>query len=562
MGRDAFSDRDTVLTCLAELEATHARLEQCSLDGFTGEELVAVLRRREVLARRAPVVDQRIVARLVADGNPGALGATTVAEALTEHLRISRGQARRRVTEAAQLGPRTSLTGQPLPPLLPALAAAQAAGQIGPEHLDIARKAYAKIPAAVPADLRATAEADLAAMATRFGPAAFAKLAEHLLTVLDPDGDVTDRDRRAQRRARLGRQRPDGMSTLHALITPELRATLEPIFAKLAAPGMCNPADEHPCLTGSPTETHILADDRTPDQRHHDALTAMSRALLACGDLGQLNGLPVTVIVTTTLAELHTAAGEPEPAASATTTAAPQRKPLTGKALTAGGTILPISDLLRMASHAYHYLTIFDDTTGRPLWLGRTKRLATADQRIVLHARDHGCTRPGCTTAGYHTQVHHLRDWAHDGPTDINNLALACGPDNRMATTENWTTQLNNTGRVEWIPPPPLERGQPRTNPYHFIEDLIDYHHTNTAPPPPGSPPHTNSEPVSDPNPGSTDLDTPNDPLPEPDYFWDDGPLPGEPGYDELLEAHHRAYETMDLQALDPDYEHLPWVYT
>ncbi|PIB72116.1 DUF222 domain-containing protein, partial [Mycolicibacterium brumae] len=40
----------------------------------------------------------------------------------------------------------------------------------------------------------------------------------------------------------------------------------------------------------------------------HDALVAAMRALLASGDLGQHNGLPVTVIVTTTLAELNAAA--------------------------------------------------------------------------------------------------------------------------------------------------------------------------------------------------------------------------------------------------------------
>jgi hypothetical protein len=40
-----------------------------------------------------------------------------------------------------------------------------------------------------------------------------------------------------------------------------------------------------------------------------------------------------------------------------------------------------------MARHAQHYLLIFDNK-GRPLWLGERKRLASKDQRIVLHARD------------------------------------------------------------------------------------------------------------------------------------------------------------------------------
>lgn len=222
-----------------------------------------------------------------------------------------------------------------------------------------------------------------------------------------------------------------------------------------------------PTLCGRhPSQDQIQHDHRTRDQRQHDALLAALRATLACGDLGQLNGLPVTVIVSTTLAELQAATGHTPPTES----------PVTGKAHTAGGGLLPMSDLLRMASHAYHYLSIFDGK-GRALWLGRSKRLASGDQRIVLHARDRGCTRPGCTVSGYLSQAHHLEnDWATNGQTDIDELALACAPDNRMASEQGWLTRLDDTGRVEWIPPPKLDHGQPRTNPFHFIEAVIDHH--------------------------------------------------------------------------------------
>ena len=93
---------------------------------------------------------------------------------------------------------------------------------------------------------------------------------------------------------------------------------------------------------------------------------AASRAVLSSGKLGQLNGLPVTVVVYTTLQELESGCG---------------------RAVTATGTLLPMPTVIRMASHAYHYLTIFDKHTGRALHLGRTRRIASADQRIVLLAR-------------------------------------------------------------------------------------------------------------------------------------------------------------------------------
>ncbi|WP_067976996.1 HNH endonuclease signature motif containing protein [Mycolicibacter icosiumassiliensis] len=507
MVRDALADRETVQACLAAIEAACDQLEQCSFDALTTQELVAVLTRREALAWRAPIVDHQILARLAADGDLGALGAASLVRALTEHLRISSAAARRRVAEAAELGPRTAMSGEPLAPLLPALAAAQAAGQVGPEHVAIARKAMAKIPAAVTAADRERAEADLATLAQEFGPETFQRLADHVLAVLNPDGDFRDRERLTQRGLRLGRQDPDGMSSLTGKITPELRATLEPILAKLAAPGMCNADDEHPCVSGTPTQEQITADHRRPDQRHHDALLALSRAAIAAGNLGQLNGLPVAVIVSTTLAELHAAAGH---------TPLTETR-LTGKAHTAGGSLLPMTDLLRMAEHAYHYLSVFDGD-GRALWLGRAKRIASADQRIVLHARDRGCTRPGCTVSGYLSQAHHTEDdWARGGQTNVDALALACAPDNRMATEQGWRTRLGDTGRVEWIPPPKLDRGQPRTNPFHFIEAVIDHHRPD---PDPDWPEH----------------------WPDPDWPGLDDPLPGDFDYDSALEDLQRSY--------------------
>jgi len=55
-----------------------------------------------------------------------------------------------------------------------------------------------------------------------------------------------------------------------------------------------------------------------------------------------------------------------------------------GQAVTATGTLLPIPTVIKLASHAYHYLSVFDKHTGRALHLARTRRIASADQRIVL----------------------------------------------------------------------------------------------------------------------------------------------------------------------------------
>ncbi|MGV7507442.1 DUF222 domain-containing protein, partial [Mycobacterium kansasii] len=84
----------------------------------------------------------------------------------------------------------------------------------------------------------------------------------------------------------------------------------------------------------------------------------------------QHHGLPTSIILTTTLAELEAGAG---------------------RALTAGGTLLPMRDVLRLATPAHHYLTIFDKDKTLALYHG--KRLASPEQRLALLARDRGCTR-------------------------------------------------------------------------------------------------------------------------------------------------------------------------
>ena len=80
---------------------------------------------------------------------------------------------------------------------------------------------------------------------------------------------------------------------------------MEAVFATWAAPGMCNPDDEDPCVDGEPSPENVSGDVRSTGQRNHDALKAVCRAMLASGQLGSHNGLPVTMVISTTLKELE-----------------------------------------------------------------------------------------------------------------------------------------------------------------------------------------------------------------------------------------------------------------
>src|SRR3984885_8487506 len=442
------SSREEIVEVLDALRAAHKRARDLTFDVLTTPERLAVLENLEQMGRGQPAIEHALINQLAEQADPTELGGT-LAAALANRLRISRAEASRRIHEAADLGERRAVTGEPLEPVLPATAAAQRNGDLGAGHVAVIRGFVHRLPDFVDLETRAHAEAQLARLAGEHRPDELAKLADKLTDCLNPDGDFTDVDRARRRGLTIGRQDIDGMSPISGYLTPEARATLDAVFAKLAAPGMCNSADETPCVSGTPSQAAIQGDTRSASQRNHDALLAAARALLASGDLGHHNGLPASIIVTTTLQELEAGAG---------------------KALTGGGTVLPMSDVIRLAGHAHHYLAIFDK--GKVLALYHTKRLASPAQRIVLYAKDRGCSFPGCSVPGYLCEVHHCNRYATNPVTDVNDLTFGCGPNHKLAE-QGWTTRKNSYGHTEWIPPPHPDHGQPRVNTYHHPEKLL-----------------------------------------------------------------------------------------
>ncbi len=439
---------------VAAVRAAVEEVAGCEVDLSTRGELVDALDELEIVSCRLPAVSHRLLARLQVEATPAQLGAKSWKEVLSVRWRISRSEAGRRLTEAALLAPRPSVTGPALPPTLPATAAAQARGLINAEHVEVIRKALDRLPGFVDTATREQVEVDLVRIAVGVGPKELKDAADRVLFLLDQDGPEPDDTERARTRGLTrGKQRPDTMIDIVGCLTPEAWAVWEAIFAKYAAPGMCNPDDEQPCTSGTPSQAQIDSDHRSLAQRQHDALVAVGRIALMSGELGQLNGLPVSVIVRTTLQDLESRAGV---------------------GVTGGGTVLPIAEVIRLGRHAHHYLAVFDQATGSALDLFRTKRIASAAQRIMLIGRDGGCTKPGCPVGAYGCQVHHVSaDWARGGLTNTDELGLACPPDNRDVKPGGWSTRMNARSEVEWIPPAPLDTGQARINNHHRPERLL-----------------------------------------------------------------------------------------
>jgi Domain of unknown function (DUF222) len=363
MSCSAVVDQEALTAAFDALDAAVDGVLGLDFEALTTRERLVLLERCERVRRRLPAVEHPLVNQLAHHATPEELGGK-LSHAIAEWTLISRGEAARRIREASDLGPRRTITGESLAPVLAATAAGQREGKLGAGHVAVIRRFFHQLPGWVDATTRGDAEARLADHGSQFRPEQLAGLADHIADCLNPDGTYTDVDRARRRGLTLGNQHADGMSQLRGWLTPEARATLEAVWAKLAAPGMANPTDDTPCVDGTPTEQAIEGDARSPAQRCHDGLLAALRALLASGQLGAHNGLPASIIVTTTLGELGAAAG---------------------RGLTGGGSILPISDVIRLARHAHHYLAIFDH--GKALALYHTKRLASPGQRIVLYAQ-------------------------------------------------------------------------------------------------------------------------------------------------------------------------------
>ncbi|MCV7093360.1 HNH endonuclease signature motif containing protein [Mycobacterium interjectum] len=442
-------DREALSAALDTLDAAFETVAQFDCQALTTPEHLRLLERVERWRRRLPALEHPVINALRRQATPAELGGK-----LERRDRRGHPDRQPRGRPAHRRGRRSGPAPRPDRPTdagaAGASAAAQRQGTLGPGQVAVIRKFFKELPGWIDTATREQVEALLAAQGTQFRPEQLAALAATLAECLNPDGTYTDEDRARARALVLGNQQADGMSELRAMITPELRATIEAVMAKLAAPGMCNPEDDTACVDGAPTQEAIDNDSRSQAQRQHDAINTALRALLMSGKLGQHNGLPTSIVVTTTLAELEAAAG---------------------KGLTGGGTILPMSDVIRQARHARHYLAIFDQ--GKALALYHTKRVASPAQRLVLYAKDRGCSAPGCTVPGYYCEVHHVIGYAVCRATDINNLTLGCGTQHRIIQPGGWSTRKNTHGDTEWIPPPHLDRGQPRTNTYWHPEKLL-----------------------------------------------------------------------------------------
>ncbi|HEY5979765.1 MAG TPA: DUF222 domain-containing protein [Microlunatus sp.] len=107
--------------------------------------LVETLQSLERVRNKLPVVDRAMIQYGTEQGVPAVLSERTMTRVLMRGLHLSIGNASRRVRAAEHLAERTSMTGEPLTPIRPHLAAAQRDGLVTPEQVTLIDTALRKV---------------------------------------------------------------------------------------------------------------------------------------------------------------------------------------------------------------------------------------------------------------------------------------------------------------------------------------------------------------------------------------------------------------------------------
>ena len=121
------------------------------------------------------------------------------------------------------------------------------------------------------------------------------------------------------------------------------------------------------------------------------------------------------------------------------------------------GTPIPVQKIRELACDAEILPAVFRGAS-QPLDLGRSRRIASAAQRIALFARDRNCV--GCGASAAWCQAHHIIPWQPGGPTDLDNLVLLCSRCHHKVHDDGWRVQRTAPGRHS-LHPPPTHGGRP-----------------------------------------------------------------------------------------------------
>src|SRR5262249_24344386 len=114
-----------------------------------------------------------------------------------------------------------------------------------------------------------------------------------------------------------------------------------------------------------------------------------------------------------------------------------------GQSVLDGGARVPAGTSQRLSCDASR-VVMRHNADGRITELGaRTRTIPPARRRALQH-RDKGCRFPGCGLP--FGQGHHIRHWAHGGPTKLSNLTMLCRRHHRAVHEEGFQVERRADG--------------------------------------------------------------------------------------------------------------------
>ncbi len=125
------------------------------------------------------------------------------------------------------------------------------------------------------------------------------------------------------------------------------------------------------------------------------------------------------------------------------------------------GETIPVEMARRLACNA-HIIPVVLGGDSVPLDLGRSQRLANADQRRALRAIHRTCAFDGCDTPFEKCQIHHVNPWEHGGETNLADMAPICPRHHHNVHEGGWTLTIGPDRTIMiWRPDGELHSSKP-----------------------------------------------------------------------------------------------------
>ncbi|TFC20329.1 HNH endonuclease signature motif containing protein [Cryobacterium glucosi] len=432
-------------------------------EAVTALSAVEAIGRTVDAARVSTATDVDRRARVLGrEGLAWKMGCTGPWDVLTRVTRVSAREVKRRTKLGDAVLPRPCGGSAWLPPLFPTVGAALTAGEIGVETAELIVAGLQVISHRVAPDDLLTAERALVASAAGMITPETENLAGAGVPVttdlirgmvaqwqaaLDPDGILPQEDI-FEAKSNIGfGQLKNGLYPVKGGVTPELFGIMNTMFdaflsfhARPAFPtaeeqalmdsGQMIPgaesagtdADTGPDLDVIEAELRERrADTRTSGEKRADILRALFEHAARDEDTPSMGGSAPTVMVHVNAADLTSGIG----VGWIDGVEAPVSLKTVHQRICDGG-----------------FQGVLFGENNQVLKLGPERRYFNRAQRRAITARDGGCIIPGCKAPAHWAEVHHVKPWAQDGPTNVDNGVLLCWFHHHSIDTSGWEIRM------------------------------------------------------------------------------------------------------------------------